>query len=79
MDICENNLANKSVSRISSTCETFQTLLATLLSEIESRNYIEVADILRFDLTDLMLSFGNLFPEIASELIKIDSSPCNQE
>ncbi len=49
-------------------CKNFETLLQSLLEEMKGKNYIEVGDILRFDLFDLMKDFAEIFETMAKNL-----------
>ena len=49
-------------------CETFKTLVEELLTEMEDKNYIEVGDILKYDLGDLICAMSVSFPKIAEAL-----------
>lgn len=55
-------------AEFSTTCDSFQEVLKTLLSEMEKSNFTEVGDILRFDLADLISSISRLFPRLAENL-----------
>ena len=67
-EVCNTNLNEDSTNELTQKCESFQSLLDQIVKESEAQNYMEVSDILRFDLTDLMTSYSMLFPRLANEL-----------
>jgi hypothetical protein len=51
-------------------CESFENLINELLQEMEDKNYVEVGDILKYDLGDLTKQMAKTFPKIANDLKK---------
>ena len=54
-------------------CSTFKDLIADMLEEMEDCNYVEVGDILKYDLGDLIDSMAVTFQKIADTLKGLDS------
>ncbi|NQZ56093.1 MAG: hypothetical protein HRT88_01295 [Lentisphaeraceae bacterium] len=71
------NIPEELFNELGTQCETFQNLLADILEEMESSNFVEVGDILKYDLGDLISSMSESFPTIALALRK--SVPQTQE
>ncbi|MCM8530360.1 MAG: hypothetical protein NE330_04300 [Lentisphaeraceae bacterium] len=49
-------------------CELFQNLLGDMVQEMEESNFVEVGDILKYDLSDLITQMSQTFPTIAKSL-----------
>jgi predicted solute-binding protein len=49
-------------------CESFQNLLGEIVQEMEENNFVEVGDILKYDLGDILVKMADLFPKIATAL-----------
>ena len=56
---------------LSEQCEQFQSLLGDMVQEMEDKNFVEVGDILKYDLGDLVVQMDKTFPLIA-ESLKVD-------
>ena len=63
-DILEEGLFNT----LTEQCETFENLLTDLITEMEDGNLVEVGDILKYDMGDLIANMSKTFPEIAESL-----------
>jgi hypothetical protein len=61
------------MEKLTEQCELFQSLLGDMVQEMEEKNFVEVGDILKYDLGDLVIQMSTFFPEIA-ESLKMDSS-----
>ena len=68
IDVCHDHLPEQLTAQFISVCETFESMLSTLVGEAETNNYVEVGDIIRFDFCDVMSSFSEIFPKLATEL-----------
>lgn len=51
-------------------CETLQNLMGELLKEMEDGNFVEVGDILKYDMGDLTSQMAKSFPELADSIEK---------
>jgi len=49
-------------------CSTFKDLITDMLEEMEEGNYVEVGDILKYDLGDLIDAMSVTFPKISNSL-----------
>ncbi len=58
------------LKQLESQCEKLQTLMGEMLKEMEDGNFVEVGDILKYDMGDLTLQMSKSFPELASSLQK---------
>ena len=61
------------MDQLTEQCEQFQSLLGDMVAEMEDSNLVEVGDILKYDLGDLVIQMSKTFPQIA-ELLKKDVS-----
>lgn len=57
---------------LATTCARFQQVIASILAECEGVNYTEVSDLLRYEATDLMKQYDDLFARM-SEALKADA------
>ncbi|MCH2204315.1 MAG: hypothetical protein MK132_00370 [Lentisphaerales bacterium] len=58
------------MNQLTEQCEQFQSLLGDMVAEMEDSNLVEVGDILKYDLGDLVVQISKTFPQIAEALKK---------
>lgn len=68
MRLPNSDIPENLFNELQSQCQTFQELLTDILEEMQSNNFVEVGDILKYDLGDLISSMGESFPKIALAL-----------
>ena len=51
-------------------CESFENLIKEVLVEMEEENYVEVGDILKYDLGDLIGQMAIIFPKLSEAVTK---------
>lgn len=66
-------ISNELMGKLTEQCEQFQSLLGDMVEEMEDSNLVEVGDILKYDLGDLITQMSKTFPEI-SEALRNDLS-----
>ena len=62
----DENLFNE----LSDNCESLQNSFSDLIQEMEDKNFVEVGDILKYDLGDITGKMADAFPKIAASLKK---------
>lgn len=61
-------ISEDSFGELTMKCERLESFLNEMLNEMEDENFLELGDIMRFDLGDLMKEFDVLFPKLADEI-----------
>lgn len=61
-------ISEESYGELTVKCERLESFLNEMLTEMEDENFLELGDIMRFDLGDLMKEFDALFPKLADEI-----------
>ena len=61
-------VSEESYGELTMKCERLESFLNEMLTEMEDENFLELGDIMRFDLGDLMKEFDALFPKLADEI-----------
>lgn len=61
-------VSEETFGELTKKCERLESFLNEMLSEMEGENFLELGDIMRFDLGDLMKEFDALFPKLADEI-----------
>lgn len=70
LELADCLLPEEYINELQELCNNFQELLAALLKETENKDYVEVADILRYDLSDNLNKFFPLFSSLKTEFNK---------
>ena len=55
-------------AKLVSICAEFEKILGLMTKELAGSNFIEIGDIIRFDLSDMLRSFSKVFTEMAGEM-----------
>lgn len=63
-----SELSVESGKSLTEKCATFYDIMENLMKEMESGNFIEIGDILKYDFGDLLYDFSMLFPKVSQEL-----------
>ena len=63
-----DKINDENMDTLTEQCEQFQSLLGDMVAEMEDNNLVEVGDILKYDLGDLVVQLAKTFPKIAESL-----------
>ena len=68
-EVSADSINTETSEKFNRLCSIMESDLGSLTNEMEHRNFIEISEILRYDMVDLMVQFGESFESIKTEMM----------